>query len=301
MQNKLQSNQFENLELLAKQVVEGFILGLHKSPFHGFSVEFAEHRLYNSGDNLKHIDWKVFGRTDKLFIKKYEEETNLRCQLLIDCSSSMLHPKDAPVNKLQFSALAAASIITILKKQVDAVGLTTFDDEIHFHANAKSGTVHNKRLMATLENLLNYQIMDKKSNTVQIMHQIAENIHKRSMVIVFSDMFDSYANQHELFDALQHLKYNKHEVLLFHVQDKNQEVDFNFENRPLEFIDMETGEKIKLNSNQIKNSYQQRMKDYRNEIQLKCAQFGIDIIDANMNEGYEPILRSYLIKRNKMN
>ena len=293
--------QLENIELLAKQVVEGFIIGLHKSPFHGFSVEFAEHRLYNTGDNLKHIDWKVFGRSDKLFIKKYEEETNLRCQLVIDSSSSMLFPQDRKVaNKLQFSCLAAASIATILKKQLDASGLSIFDTDLKFHTKCKSNTVHQKMLMTELEKLAKLNTPNQSTSASKILHQITENIHKRSLVVIFSDMLDKVSETDEIFDALQHLKYNKHEVILFHVQDKKYEVDFEFENRPYEFIDLESGETLKMNSTQLKDAYTQQMTEYRKQLNLKCGQFGIDIVDADINEGFDKVLLSYLIKRNKM-
>ena len=292
--------QIENLEFLARQVVEGFIIGLHKSPFHGFSVEFAEHRLYNTGDNLKHIDWKVFGRSDKLFVKKYEEETNLRCQIVIDTSSSMLFPEDAALNKLKFSCLAAASIKEILRKQLDAVGLSLFDQSVYFHSKCKSNIVHHKMLSAELEKLVQLNIENRTTQAVNALHQIAENIHKRSLVIIFSDMLDRVSDSNEIFDALQHLKYNKHEVILFHVQDGKFEVDFDFENRPYEFIDMESGEKIRMNSNSLKEIYASKMKAFRSELSLKCGQFGIDIVDADINQGFEQVLLSYLIKRNKM-
>jgi hypothetical protein len=293
--------QLENIELLAKQVVEGFIIGLHKSPFHGFSVEFAEHRLYNTGDNLKHIDWKVFGRSDKLFIKKYEEETNLRCQLVIDSSSSMLFPQDRQVaNKLQFACLAAASIATILKKQLDASGLSIFDTDLKLHTQCKSNTVHQKMLMTELEKLAKANTPNQSTAASKILHQIAENIHKRSLVVIFSDMLDKVSETDEIFDALQHLKYNKHEVILFHVQDKKYEVDFEFENRPYEFIDLESGETLKMNSTQLKDAYTEQMTEYRKQLNLKCGQFGIDIVDADINEGFDKVLLSYLIKRNKM-
>ncbi|HPI54146.1 MAG TPA: DUF58 domain-containing protein [Chitinophagaceae bacterium] len=230
------TQQIENIEFLAKQVVEGFIIGLHKSPFHGFSVEFAEHRLYNSGDNLKHIDWKVYGRSDKLFIKKFEEETNLRCQLIIDTSSSMHFPEEGTLpNKLQFSCLAAASLITLMKKQLDAVGLTLFHESIQLHTKCKSNTVHQKMLMTELERAAATQVGMQSTQAANVLHQVAENIHKRSLVIIFSDMFDRVSDAEGIFDALKHLKYNKHEVVLFHVQDKKQEVEFDYENRPYEF------------------------------------------------------------------
>lgn len=297
----IEIKQYENLELLAQQVVEGFIIGLHKSPFHGFSVEFAEHRLYNPGDNLKHIDWKVYGRSDKLFIKKYEEETNLRCRVIIDTSSSMLFPQEENIaNKLQFSCLAAASLITLLKKQLDAVGLSLFHNSLYSHSVCKSGTVHYKMLMNTLENLLQKQEENQNTEAVNVLHQIAETIHKRSLVIIFSDMLDRMSHSEHIFDALQHLKYNKHEVLLFHVQDSKYEVNFDYDNRPYEFIDMESGERIKINSMELKNAYTKQMVSFRNELSLKCNQYGIDIIDADVRQGFDKILHAYLIKRNKM-
>lgn len=295
------TQQIENIEFLAKQVVEGFIIGLHKSPFHGFSVEFAEHRLYNSGDNLKHIDWKVYGRSDKLFIKKFEEETNLRCQIVIDTSSSMHFPDQGNVpNKLQFSCLAAASLITLMKKQLDAVGITLFNDSIQLHTKCKSNTVHQKMLMTELERTAASNLAMQSTQAANVLHQVAENIHKRSLVIIFSDMFDRVSDAEGIFDALKHLKYNKHEVVLFHVQDKKQEVEFDYENRPYEFIDLETGEKLRMNSMQLKKDYVARMQEYRKELSLKCGQFGIDIVDADVNEGFHKVLLSYLIKRNKM-
>lgn len=295
------TQQIENIEFLAKQVVEGFIIGLHKSPFHGFSVEFAEHRLYNSGDNLKHIDWKVYGRSDKLFIKKFEEETNLRCQLIIDTSSSMHFPDEGNVpNKLQFSCLAAASLITLMKKQLDAVGVTLFHDSIQLHTKCKSNTVHQKMLMTELERIAASNIAMQSTQAANVLHQVAENIHKRSLVIIFSDMFDRVSDAEGIFDALKHLKYNKHEVVLFHVQDKKQEVEFDYENRPYEFIDLETGEKLRMNSMQLKKDYVAKMHEYRKELALKCGQFGIDIVDADVHEGFHKVLLSYLIKRNKM-
>lgn len=292
---------FENLEFLARQVVEGFIVGLHKSPFHGFSVEFAEYRLYNRGDNLKHIDWKVFGRTDKLFTKKYEEETNLRCQLVIDVSSSMHYPQEKDqVNKLHFSLLSAASILSILKKQLDAGGITFFNHEIETHTPCKSNPVHYRHLYTLLENKINYQAPQKNTNTATVLHQLAEQLHKRSLVVIFSDMLDSMGDLNALLDALQHLRHNKHEVVLFLVQDKHHEVDFEFPNRPFEFVDMESGERIKLNTNEIQASYREQMNAYREKLTLHCGQFGIDWVDADIRQGYDQILKAYLLKRNKM-
>ncbi len=296
--------QLENLELLANQVVEGFIIGLHKSPFHGFSVEFAEHRIYNQGESTKNIDWKVYARTDKLFTKKFEEETNLRAQIVIDTSSSMYFPKDrkqSPVNKLEFSALAAASLMNLLKKQRDAYGLSLFDDKVNIHTKAKSSTTHYRLLLTYLDRLINDDKNEKSTSVVDTLHQIADSIHKRSLVILFTDMFDRTENTEDIFHALQHLKYNKHEVVLFHVMDKKLEEEFEFDNRPHEFIDMESGESIKLQSNQVREFYQTKIKSYKENLKMKCLQYKIDLIDTDIREGFHPILESYLVKRKKMN
>ena len=297
--------QFTHLELLAKQVVEGFITGLHKSPFHGFSVEFAEHRLYNTGESTKNIDWKLFGRTDKLFVKRYEEETNLRCHLIIDNSSSMYYPEkpeEGKYNKITFSVYCAAAMIYLLKKQRDAVGLSTFSDKIELMTDARSSTRHHKMLFHELEQLLIQHTTDelKATSASLALHQIAEAVHKRSLIIIFSDMMDSSSNQEELFSALQHLKHNKHEVILFHVNDKSKEIDFDFDNRPYNFIDMETGEEVKVQANDVKAQYLKSISGYRSELKLRCAQYKIDFVEADINQGFKQVLLPYLVKRKKM-
>lgn len=304
----------KNLELIAKQVVEGFITGLHKSPFHGFSVEFSEHRLYNKGESTKHIDWKLFGRTEKLFVKRYEEETNLRCHLIIDDSSSMYFPTLPPtpflkekgvtqLNKISFSVYCAAALIELFKRQRDAVGMSIFSDKIEFNVAARSGSLHQQLLYHELEKRLHpYDVtVHKKTSAIEALHQISETIHKRSLVIIFSDMMESGDRSKELFSALQHLKHKKHEVILFHVVDKQKEMDFEFENRPYRFIDMETGEEVKLHPNEIKESYQTSMQDFKKDLMLKCGQYKIDFVEADINLGFEQILMPYLVKRTKMN
>lgn len=293
---------FKSLELLAKKVVEGFITGLHKSPFHGFSVEFAEHRLYNTGESTRHIDWKLFGRTDKLFVKKYEEETNLRCQIVIDTSSSMLYPLNAEKNKLQFSVYAAAALNELLKQQRDAVGLTLFNTSIDLHLPAKGSPAQQKLIFASLEELLgNKDHLSKKgTSAIKALHQIAEIIHKRSLVVIFSDMFETEGDNEELFSALQHLKYKKHEVVLFHVNDTPKELEFGFENRPYKFIDLESGEELKLNPNQVKENYISSVKNFTNALKLKCGQYHIDFVEADINKGFDTILYTYLVKRHAL-
>ncbi|MBX7225606.1 MAG: DUF58 domain-containing protein [Chitinophagales bacterium] len=296
-------HQFDNIEILAKQVVEGFIIGLHKSPFHGFSVEFAEHRLHNTGDSVKDIDWKVFARTDKMYVKKFEEETNLRCQIVVDASSSMYFPQEKGTlayNKIEFSALAAAAMMHMLKKQRDAVGLTIFGEDIQVSTKASSTTLHHKLLLSHLHQLMQSKPAKVRTNVAKALHQIADSIHKRSLVVIFSDMMDNFEQKEELFHALQHLKHAKHEVILFHVVDKSKELDFEFENRPYHFIDMETGVEIKLQANQVKAHYVAEMAKVKAALKLQCAQYKIDFVEADIQQGFNEVLLPYLVKRAKM-
>lgn len=297
---------FSKLELLAKQVVEGFITGLHKSPFHGFSVEFAEHRIYNPGESTKHIDWKLYAKTDKLFLKRYEEETNLRCQLMIDISNSMLFPLEAEkqnkFNKLSFSVYAAAAIMQLLKNQRDAFGLTLFDNEVRQHYAAKANPTQQKIIYHDLEALLQKteQQETQVTQSAKALNQVAEIIHQRSLVVIFSDLFEDSSHLESIFSALQHLKYKKHDVVLFHVTDKKMELDFEFENRPYHFIDIETKEELKLNPNQVKEYYTTKMNEYTESIKLKCGQFKIDFVEADINLGFDQVLHTYLAKRMAM-
>ncbi len=300
--DRLKLANFGNLELLAKQVVEGFITGLHKSPFHGFSVEFAEHRLYNKGESTRHIDWKLYARSGKLFTKKYEEETNLRCQLVLDISSSMQFPNNAEINKLRFSIYSIASLIELLKRQRDAVGLTFFDEKIQLHTAAKSSMAHHRYLFSELENQLQKYSPGKHSatNTVQSLHDIAELSHHRSLIIIFSDFLDDPSRLDDFFQAIQHMKHNKHEVIVFHVVHQQMEVDFDLDNRPYELVDMETGEKIKLQPAEFKAQYTESIQKYFQEIKMRCINFQVDFMPAPIEKGYDQILLQYLLKRQKL-
>jgi uncharacterized protein (DUF58 family) len=294
--------EFSRLEILAKQVVEGFITGLHKSPFHGFSVEFAEHRIYNTGESTRHIDWKLYGRTEKLFVKKFEEETNLRCQIVIDNSSSMYFPEKG-LNKISFSIQCAAVLIQLLKKQRDAAGLSIFSENVSVHTPAKSTPMHQKLLFSELEKVYHPYNPDQRKGTftVEALHQIADSVHKRSMVAIFSDMFDSQAGREdEIFAALQHLKHNKHEVILFHVTDKATEEEFKFDNRPYRFIDMESGDEVKVHPAEVRDTYVSAMASYRKELMLRCRQYQIDFVEADIKQGFRQILLPYLVKRIRM-
>lgn len=298
--------EIENLELIARQVVEGFLIGLHKSPFHGFSVEFAEHQLYNPGQPLRHVDWKVFARTERLYTKRYEEETNLRCHLVMDASSSMFFPEGdllrqrGGVNKARFSAVGAAALMHLMKKQRDAVGLSLFSDALEVHTRDRSGTMHHRLLLAHLEQMLRDAAHNRSTRAAHCLHQIAESIHRRSLVVLFSDMFDDPDQTEELFSALQHLRHARHEVILFHVTDVERELEFGFDNRPYLFIDLETGEKVKLRSTEVRERYVERMRQFRKELELRCGQFKIDYIQADAAGSFRQVLLPYLVKRMRL-
>lgn len=296
-----------NLELLAQQVVEGFIVGLHRSPFHGFSVEFAEHRLYNTGESTRNIDWKVYGRTDRLYTKKFEEETNLRCQIVLDASSTMYYPWDEKQpekfkykNKFCFAAQSAAVLMNALRKQRDAFGLTLFDDEIRLNTQVKSNTSHYRLLLSHLAQRIENPQLNRPTNLATCLHQVADAIHRRSLVVVFTDVMEQPGHAEEIFSALQHLRYAKHEVILFHVTDKSKELDFEFENRPYIFVDMESGEQVKLQPNQVKEYYTKQVAAFTEQLKLKCLQFKIDFVEADINKGFHQILQTWMAKRARM-
>ncbi|REE83131.1 uncharacterized protein DUF58 [Lutibacter oceani] len=296
-------SELNNLELLANQVVEGFITGMHKSPFHGFSVEFAEHRLYNKGESTRHIDWKLYAKTKKLFVKRYEEETNLRCHLIIDNSASMHYPiiKNPSIDnltKITFSAIASAALMEILKRQRDAVGLSIYSNKNDYYAPAKGGERHRRMLLTQLDDLLKSE-SKLTTDTYKVLHEISEKIHRRSLVFLFTDMFQTTKNEKDLFDALRHLKHNKHEVVLFHTYDGKLEFDFNFENSPKKFVDVETGEEINIYSSTVKKQYKNYVENYFNELKLKCMQYKIEYVPVDINKGFNNVLISYLISRKK--
>ncbi len=301
--SEVKASEIKNLSLLAKQVVEGFITGIHKSPFHGFSVEFSEHKLYNTGESTRHIDWKLFAKTEKLYTKKYEEETNLRCHIVIDNSASMHYPivkkqTLSTLNKVGFSAIAAASLMEILKRQRDAVGLSIYADSYEYYAPEKGSERHRSMLLYQLEQLL-VSTSKTSTDTYKYLHEIAEKLHKRSLIFVFTDMFQPNKDNDVLFEALKHLKFNKHEVVLFHTYDGKTEFNFNFDNSPKKFIDVETGEEININTENVQEKYTELVGNYFKELKNKCLQYKIDYLPVDINTGYNTVLTSYLISRKK--
>jgi len=294
---------FGHLELLANQIVEGFISGMHKSPFHGFSSEFAEHKVYNQGESTKHIDWKLYARTDRLYTKRFEEETNMRCHIIVDNSSSMHYPKlkDGQQffeNKIGFSVLASAVLMDLLRRQRDAVGLSVYSDTYEFYAPEKGSGRHHRMLLNKLEGVLTAPGQAKATDTITFLHQIAQKMHRRSMIVLFTDMFQP-GDDDALFNALQHLKHNKHKVVLFHVIDKKTEFSLDFDNAPRKFIDLESGEQVNLFAENIKDEYEKIVEAYFKKIADTCMQYRIKYVPVSVDEKFEKILTTYLVEKQK--
>lgn len=298
-----QVNAVPNIELLAKQVVEGFITGMHKSPFHGFSVEFSEHRLYNKGESTRHIDWKLFAKSEKLFVKRYEEETNLRSHIIIDNSASMHYPEMDEIslekyNKIGFSVLATAALMEILKRQRDAFGLSIYAEESEYFAPAKGNEKHRRMLLDQLQQVL-LKGSERNTDTYKVLHEIAEKIHRRSLIFLFTDMFQSDKKEEELFAALRHLKYNKHEVVLFHTFDGKRELNFDFDDQPRKYVDVETGEQINLFAGNVREGYKLKVEGYFKNLKYKCMQYKIDYVPVDIHKGFDQVLTTYMVRRSK--
>lgn len=293
----------EHLDLLAKKIVEGYLIGLHKSPYHGFSAEFREHRIFNSGDPIKSIDQKVLARTDRLYVKKFDEETNLRCHLVLDVSPSMFYPKNEKRSKADFSMVAIASLMHLLKKQRDAYGLITFSNQLHEVIAPKLTESNRQRIFATFDKYIAQKNIPNKSNILESIHQLAHHINKRGLIVIFTDFFDS--NEIEDFDlqfskSIQQLLFKKHEIVIFHVLKNNKEVQFDFDNKPTEFIDIESGESVRIPSMAIQAEYQKSVSLKIEKIKNKCKQIGVDFVSVDIDEDYKKILETFLRKRAKI-
>ena len=293
--NQEQISRYKSLDFYARQVVEGFITGRHKSPFHGFSVEFSDYRQYNAGESTKNIDWHLYGRTDRLYVKQFEEETNLRCHLIIDQSSSMLFPTerhgdiDHP-NKITFSVYAAAVLIELLHRQRDAFGLSLFSQQIDLQTPCRSSSVHQQYLLGLLDNLLQPVNPDKQekrqTSIASAIHLIAEQLHRRSLVVLFTDAF-------------RHLRHNKHEVIIFHTYDRAHEVNLDFDARPHLFIDLESGHQLRLQPDEVAAEYRRQMTEEFSTLRQRAMQYHIDYVPVDIAQGFHQILLPFLLKRSK--
>ena len=304
-----QISRYKALDFFARQVVEGFITGRHRSPFHGFSVEFSDYRQYNTGESTRHIDWHLYGRSDRLYVKQFEEETNLRCQLIIDQSNSMLFPiegqgdVDYP-NKLTFAVYSAAVLVELLHRQRDAFGLTLISNGIDISTPCRSSEVHQRYLLGLLDSLL--QPVDagnhpqKTTSLAEGLHLMAEQLHRRSLVVLFTDAFVCPEAQEPLLDALRHLRHNKHEVILFHTFDRAKELNLDYDTRPYQFIDLETRLRLRLQPDEIADAYAKEMNALQSDLQRRAMQYRIDYVPVDVVQGFHQVLLPFLLKRSRV-
>jgi uncharacterized protein (DUF58 family) len=280
--------KFSNLYLVAKTVVEGFITGLHKSPYRGFSVEFSEHREYTPGEDLRYLDWKVFGRTDRFYIKVFKEETNLKCYIILDVSNSMNY-KSGPVTKIEYGTLLSAVLSYLMIKQKDAVGLVIFDSDVKTFINPVSTTQHLHYLIQTLEKT---RPGERKTSIGMVLNKVVQNIKKRSLIILISDLFDDPVTT---MRGISHLRHKHHEVVVFHLLDP-YETDLPFTG-DCEFLDMETGEKLAANALSLKDSYRKNLQEFLDNIRKNCIENKVDYVKTITNNPFDYFLYNYLEKR----
>lgn len=292
------------LHLKARTIAEGFISGLHRSPFHGFSVEFAEHRPYNQGDDFKHIDWKVYGKTERFYVKQFEAETNLRAHVVLDVSPSMHFKYHAEWTKLRYAIHFAAALVYMMHRQRDACGLVLFDEDIQFNLPPKSSYSHIRHLFSKLDEELAKKLpsRDQKSKSASsvALHKLAEQLKRRSLVIILTDLFENVKHHEELISSLRHLKHQKHEVLLFNILEKRSERDLDLPDGKFLFEDMETGEELELVPAQVKNEYRKKMDNYLKNFRIACSDSGIDFEEIDTESSFDIALLAYLNKRKRL-
>jgi uncharacterized protein (DUF58 family) len=283
--------KISRLDLKARLVVEGFISGQHRSPYHGFSVEFASHREYVPGDETKYIDWKVWARADRFYVKQYEEETNLRTTLLLDCSKSMRYGQaGGGVSKFDYGATAAASLAYLLQQQQDAVGLVAFDTQVRCNLPSSSHPSHLKLLFHELEKLQ----PDQRTDVAEIFHRLAEEIHRRGLVVLISDLF---LDTDTLLEALRHFRHRRHEVVVFHVLH-DDELNFPFQDNTL-FRGLEIPAELLTEPRALRKSYLEALERFLSKVRRICASCGIDYVQVNTKTPLDAVLSAYLVFRQK--
>ena len=281
--------KLQGLELRARSIVEGYVSGVHRSPYHGFSIEFAEHREYAQGDDLRYVDWKVFGKTDKFYLKQYEEETNLVSHMLIDTSESMRYRSaDAPLSKLEFAQCVAASLSYLILQQQDSVGLVTFDSEVRALINASANPSHLKQLLHVMEN----SRPQRKTRTGPIFHDLAERLKRRGLVLILSDLFDDVPS---MMAGLKHFRHRRHEVVVFQVLDP-AELDFPFRQTTL-FRGMEELPDVLTDPRALRNAYLDEFGKFLQSVRKGCRAERIDYVLLRTDQSLEIALSSYLASR----
>jgi uncharacterized protein (DUF58 family) len=281
--------KLQGLQLRARLIVEGYVSGVHRSPFHGFSIEFAEHREYSPGDDLRYLDWKVFGRTDKFYLKQFEEETNLICYLLLDASESMAYKSDrAAMTKLEYAQTAAAALAYLILNQQDSVGLVVFDEEIRSLVRPSGNPSHMKQILQVMETSTG----GRKTATGPIFHDLAERFKKRGIVVVLSDLFDDVG---AMMAGLNHFRHRRHEVIVMHVLDP-AEIDFPFEQSTL-FCGLEQLPKKLVEPRAIRKAYLDEFNNFVHQIKKDCRRHRIDYVQLRTDQSLEAALSAYLASR----
>ncbi|MFZ0390922.1 MAG: DUF58 domain-containing protein [Calditrichia bacterium] len=282
----------KNLDLIARMIVEGFLVGYHKSPYHGFSVEFSEHRQYMPGDNIRDIDWKVYSRTNRFYIKQYEEETNLKAYLLLDVSGSMGYGS-GKITKIQYASYLAAAFSYLFIKQRDAVGLVTFSDKIQRFLPPKSAPSY---LRFLLQELKKVELSRSRTAVSDTLHELAEKINRRGLIILLTEFL--YEDPERILQGLKHFRYYNHEILVFNILDPNDRF-FHF-NDDAVFVDMETGEKIKTQPYFLQERYREEIGAFYDHLQQECRRYQIDFQTILTSEPFDRALVRYLLKRKKL-
>ncbi len=293
-------SRLKSMDLRARLAVEGFITGLHRSPYHGFSVEFAEHRPYNPGDELRHVDWKVYGKTDRHYVKQYEEETNMRQFVVLDTSPSMRYRGKAQLTKLEYGAYLAAALHFLMIRQRDATGLIGFDERVHTLLRPRSSSSYLRRLLAELERFTAMDNTNRRTNAASALHEVAERISRRSFVIVITDLMENIGDATDLIRALRHLRHRGHEVLLFRILDNETERDFSFDDVPTVLRDMETGQELAVHPARLRQAFVRAAKDFSQSFRRRCLEQSVEFEELDTGESYGTALMAYLNKRNKL-
>ena len=284
------ANRLRHLNLVARSVVEGFVTGLHRSPYHGFSVEFAEHREYSPGDNIKDLDWRAWAKSDRFYVKRYEEETNLSAHLLLDVSASMTFGSRG-LTKLEYACFLAASLAYLMVRQQDSVGLVLFAEGIQKHLPPHSTTLHLNELLRTLEGVE----PAAETDLATTFHQLAEMIKRRGLIVILSDLLD---DEREVLRALRHFRHRRHEVIIFHILDR-AELAFPYE-RLSDFLDLETGERLQVDPRFVRREYLSEMGDFLRTYRQGATEGDIEYVLAETSTPFDRLLLAYLARRSKV-
>jgi len=293
------------LDVLARHIVEGSLTGLHRSPFHGFSSEFSEHKMYTPGEPVKFIDWKVYAKTDKLYLKKFDEETNMRVRLVVDASSSMYFPLPEVfdlenLNKIGYAAVASAVLNEIFRRQRDAVGLSVFAEDIITDLPEKTNMLHRQHIWGILENLLVSPDRARTTRSAGSLHEIAARIKRRTFSVVFTDLWTGEENPNDMIEALRHLRYKSSELLVFHLRDRQHEALFQYPDRPYRFKDAETGEILQIYPGEIRENYRRAYRAHIERFRDAFYKYDIDYWPVDTGAPYGEIISAYLQKRLRM-